>query len=544
MTASPASIEITPAQQAALDTIDRIQRERLRRAQARVDEVDFERACRWREPRAFAAFVRLAWRVVEPRQLEWAPYMDLVCHTLHRQMLGDPDYRKVLINLPPGFAKSLLTSVLAPSYEWIFDPGRRKLFFSGDDSLSKRDSRKARQVLQSDIYRRLLTEVCRRDGRVPWEFAGDQNEKVNYENTDRGFRQCLTLRSGVTGKRGDDFVIDDPIDVKDVLLGGPDAIARRCAEANQIIDQALQTRVNDLRDARQTLIMQRLHPDDPAGTAIRDGDWRVVCLPLHYDPNHPQVCPDDPRTRPGELLHPNRNPERLVARLRAKLGQAQAEAQLEQRPSAATGGRYKREWFRERYTCQPEDLARTADEIWITSDTGRKRAVDSDFSVIHCWCRTHNPTPRRHMLDRRAERLDYPEYEAMMDGMIAKWAPFIRERGGGALIEDTANGTTYMQCRGSSYLGVPLIAFRPNRDTPGTDKSKGARSTYYERAAESGEIILPDPAIAPWVEDHLLWVVAFPQGAHDDDVDTASQLHMRWTLYGGGGDWTDVDMAV
>src|SRR5690606_12379673 len=126
-----------------------------------------ELALRWDQPGAFAAFVRYTWDVVEPRRLEWAPYLDVVCDALHRQMLGDVNYRKLLINIPPGYAKSLLVSVFAPSFEWLFNPGRRKLFFSGDDQLSKRDSRRTRILITSALYRELLEELCRREGRTP-----------------------------------------------------------------------------------------------------------------------------------------------------------------------------------------------------------------------------------------------------------------------------------------------------------------------------------------------------------------------------------------
>jgi hypothetical protein len=231
-----------------------IQEERRRRAKRAAEAHWFELACRWQRPGAFEAFVKLVWSIVEPASLEWAPYMGVVCHALHRQMLGDPAYRKLLLMLPPGYAKSLLTSVLAPAYEWIFAPHRRKLFFTANDDLSARDSRKTRNLITSDVYRALLAEICRRDGRrEPWTLAYDQNEKRNFENSDRGFRQCLTLKTGVTGKRGDDLVVDDPVDAKAMIFGGPEAINHRCMEAGQIIDQALETRVNDRRTARRTI---------------------------------------------------------------------------------------------------------------------------------------------------------------------------------------------------------------------------------------------------------------------------------------------------
>jgi phage terminase large subunit-like protein len=518
------------ADEPAVERLAALRRERDRRLRARLEPRWAEHAVRWRTPGAFAAFVKLTWPLVEPRTLEWAPYLDVLCHALHRQMMGDPAYRRLLINIPPGHAKSILVSVMAPAFEWLQNPGRRKVYFAGNDRLSRRDSRRTRILLSSGVYRGLLAEISKREGRAAWEFAGDQNQKDNFENSLGGFRKCLTLKTGVTGERGDDFVIDDPIDVKAVTIGSPESILRRCEEAQNIIDQALQTRVNDMRDARQTLIMQRLHLEDPSGHAIREGGWKVICLPLHYDPNHENVCPDDPRTVPGELLHPARTPGPELERLTRKLGPAQAEAQLEQRPVPSTGGRIQRAWFAVRYACAPEDLAVQADEVWITVDAARKAGPTNDFHVMQVWARRGN---RRQLLDRVAATMNYPQFEVALDGLIMRWRAWVAPKGG-VLIEDTANGTTYLQVRGPSYLGCALIAFHPQADTPGTDKSKAARAVYLERAAESGGIELP--AASSWVEDVLTWWCAWPRGLHDDDVDAASQLMMRWTLQESAGE--------
>jgi len=130
------------------------------------------------------------------------------------------------------------------------------------------------------------------------------------------------------------------------------------------------------------------------------------------------------------------------------------------------------------------------------------------------------------------------DYFRAMDAMIAKWARFIVRTQGGVLIEDTANGTNYLDAREPAYLGVAMVRFHPSKDTPGDDKSKPARARYYERAAESGAIILPDPEIAPWVGDYIEGICSFPLAVHDDDMDASSQLMMRWTLADErGGAW-------
>ena len=41
---------------------------------------------------------------------------------------------------------------------------------------------------------------------------------------------------------------------------------------------------------------------------------------------------------------------------------------------------------------------------------------------------------------------------------------------------------------------------------------------------------LPHPSIAPWVNDFIEECAAFPNGAHDDQVDAMSEALLRWNM--------------
>ena len=45
---------------------------------------------------------------------------------------------------------------------------------------------------------------------------------------------------------------------------------------------------------------------------------------------------------------------------------------------------------------------------------------------------------------------------------------------------------------------------------------------------EAGNVYLPHPLIAPWVNDFVEECAAFPNGAHDDQVDAMTQALLRW----------------
>jgi phage terminase large subunit-like protein len=45
---------------------------------------------------------------------------------------------------------------------------------------------------------------------------------------------------------------------------------------------------------------------------------------------------------------------------------------------------------------------------------------------------------------------------------------------------------------------------------------------------EAGNVYLPHPDYAPWVDDFIEECAAFPNGAHDDQVDAMTQILLRW----------------
>lgn len=108
---------------------------------------------------SLAEFVRQAWPIVEPgTALVWNWHLDVICDALQRQIEGDPEYRKLLVVVPPGFMKSLLVSVFAPAWEWLHNPCRRKLFLANDDEVCTRDSMRMLQ-LRSPVSARYQGEV-------------------------------------------------------------------------------------------------------------------------------------------------------------------------------------------------------------------------------------------------------------------------------------------------------------------------------------------------------------------------------------------------
>ena len=118
--------------------------------------------------RSLRAFVAQAWPVLEPRTPflpNW--HIDLICEYLEAITAGD--LRRLVINLPPRYMKSLLVTVFWPAWEWLRMPETRWLFVSYSESLATDHSVNRRQLLQSPWYRDSWGDR--------FQLTSDQNEE-------------------------------------------------------------------------------------------------------------------------------------------------------------------------------------------------------------------------------------------------------------------------------------------------------------------------------------------------------------------------------
>src|SRR3954467_10157570 len=87
------------------------------------------------------AFVRYFWHILEPETelIEGWPLW-AICEHLEAVTFGE--INRLLMNVPPGFMKSLLTDVLWPAWEWgpMNKAHLRYVAFSYSSSLTERDN--------------------------------------------------------------------------------------------------------------------------------------------------------------------------------------------------------------------------------------------------------------------------------------------------------------------------------------------------------------------------------------------------------------------
>src|SRR6185436_10812032 len=98
-------------------------------------------------------FVTKSWHVLEPAiPFTYGTVAEVICEHLEAVTRGE--ITRLLINVPPGFTKSMLVNVFWPLWEWGPKgmPSMRYISASYDKALSTRDLVKARDLCTSEWY--------------------------------------------------------------------------------------------------------------------------------------------------------------------------------------------------------------------------------------------------------------------------------------------------------------------------------------------------------------------------------------------------------
>lgn len=481
--------------------------------------------------RSFAAFVKQAWQYapsVDP--LGWSWHMDVLCSHLEESARGR--MRRLLINIPPGHAKSVLVSVLWPAWIWTWWPKCQFMFGSYSAEVATRDSLRCRAVIESDWYKENYS------GPGKWRLRHDQNAKHWFINTAGGERFATGV--GGTGRRAHVIGIDDPLDTED-------RHSRAARDrANDWIGTTLSQRFPDARTGIVVMIMQRLDEKDPSAFVLAGGGWQHLMMPSEYDPERASITHHmvngelrefwrDPREERGALLFRLRFPEEVLEDYKRvnQLGPSGFATLHQQNPQPEGGNLFKLEdwrfWkpdeqWREKLgyldtsvrprgcidsddsPAKPLDMD-ALEELELSVDgAGGSETDDGSFTVIQAWGRIG---ARRPLLYQVRRRMDFVDSVAELQRVI-KLFPRARRK----LIEAKASGKPIINSleRHHGITGIEPI-------NPTSNKEDRARIGQPYQRAHNVEL----PEGAPFNDEYVTEHAVFPKGANDDQVDCTSQ---------------------
>jgi predicted phage terminase large subunit-like protein len=317
-----------------------------------------------------------------------------------------------------------------------------------------------------------------------------------------GFRYAPSVGGTVTGRGGEIIIIDDPMKPEEA-----NSKTHRQYVKNWF-DRTLYTRLDNKLTGSIICVTQRLHHDDLAAYLIAKGGWEQLCLPaIAISDERVQVGDDEFVTRKaGQALEEVREPLEALERTRRMIGSTPFEAQYQQNPVPEGGNIIKDEWF-QRYDIQP--AREPGDRLIQSWDTAMKDGVSNDHSVCTTWLVKGGDF---YLLDIQRRRVQYPELRRMAIDLYSQ------RRADAVLIEDKSSGISLIQdlrCE----TGINAIGRTPTLD-------KQTRMQVTSPIIEAGRVYLPQEA--PWLGAFLSEVLAFPQSATDDQIDSLSQF-LDWT---------------
>lgn len=439
--------------------------------------------------RSFAAFVKMAWHILEPSN-KYIPnwHIDAICE--HMAAVTSGEIKRLLINVPPGMSKSLIVNVFHPCWEWgpCGMPAMRYIAAAHEQKLAIRDNLKMRRLVESAWYQE----------RWPTPFTKDQNSKIKFESQATGFRQASAI-SSMTGNRGDRIILDDPHSVQASLSD-----VQREATL-QLFTETVPTRLNNPKESAIIVVMQRLHEDDISGYIIDQNlGYEHLMLPMEYEPERKcftSIGFEDPRTEEGELLFPERFPLSVVEADKKVMGSLAVAGQFQQRPAPRSGGffdwqnlvvvntlpkfgRVVRYW----------DKAGTQDGGCYTAGVKIGMSEDErEFYVLDV-VRGQWNAPKRERIIKET---------AIADG---KGVDIFVEQEPGSGGKESAQGTV-----------ANLRGYTCRADCPSGDKA--VRAEPYSVQVEAGNVqLLYGDWNRAFIDEHK----TFPRGKYKDQIDAAS----------------------
>jgi predicted phage terminase large subunit-like protein len=409
----------------------------------------------------------------------WPPFKLAAHHNLivdRLEAVERGDILRSMISMPPRHGKSLPASQIFPAWFLGRHPDRSIITACYGQELADDFGRHVRNMVSDPVHIAIFPE-CR--------LADDSTSMRRFGTTAGGSYYAVGRGGAITGRGANLLLIDDPLkDAEEASNAG----TRR---GHEWFGTVAFTRLQP--GGAAVLTSTRWHEDDLAGHLLREdpNGWDPLSLPGIAEV-------DESFRRAGDALWPEAYSVADLEKIRAVIGSSAWASLYQQRPSAAEGTIFRRHWWS--YFRVLPFFKRTI-QSW---DTAFKAGADNDFSCCTTWGWAENGY---YLLSCWRGKVEFPELKKRMGWLADEWKP------AQILVEDLASGQSLIQeLRYRSSL--PIIPIRVDRD-------KESRARAVTGAIEAGKVFLPESA--PWLNDYVDELAAFPNGIHDDAVDSTTQ---------------------
>jgi predicted phage terminase large subunit-like protein len=470
-------------------------------------------------------FCEYVWPVVEPA-IPFIRGWAIEAIAEHLQAVTEGQITRLLMNVPPGFTKSLMTDVFWPAWEWgpRNMPSLRYVCASYSSHLTERDNMRCRHIVTSDHYQHYWGDR--------YKISNEQFTKIKFANNKTGWKLATSVTGIGVGERGDRFIIDDPNNTMDMES---DAVRNT---TKLWFTEVVPDRLNNPEKSAIVIIQQRLHEDDISGIALsREMGYTHLMIPVRHDTKRhcvtvlginpetdEEILWEDPRIEDNELAWPERFTDKVCDDLERDKGPYAWAGQYMQSPAPRGGAILKDEWWQlwppEGHP--PTDAFPAFEYMLASLDTAYTEKEENDPSALTIWgvWRDDFGNPKIMLMYAWTERLQFNELvDKVTDNCIR---PSVTGRPNypvdKLLIEAKGSGMSvahelHRLWRGAGRLGIELIDPKKYGD-------KVARLTSIQHLFSDGMVYAPNKK---WASEVIRQCSVFPKGSFDDLVDTTAQ---------------------
>lgn len=394
----------------------------------------------------------------------------------------------LLLSVPPQHGKSVTITETLPAWYLGKHPDKKWIIASYNTEFASNFGRKNR--LKCQEYNSVIFPG--------FKLAENPCNNIEFETTKKGGLYTAGILAGITGHTADYFIIDDPIKTQ----GEADSDTTKA----NIWDEYLSSVRTRIKPGGKLIVIQTRWVEDDLYGRILESEKNVTAI------NIPCECDDEENDPLGRSLGDALCPEigRGNAWLadfkevyKSKEGSRAWNALYQGKPTALEGNMIKREWWQ---YYKESELPQIPYKI-ISVDATFKGGEKNDFVAIQVWGKINN---KYYLLERIKKHLDFVQTLEAIRELHSKHPDILY-----TLIEDKANGSAIINVLSSEFEGI--VPINP-------EGGKVARVNAISPAIERGDVYLPK--YAGWVDEYIKEFSAFPNGAHDDEVDSTSQaLH-------------------
>lgn len=325
-------------------------------------------------------------------------HIDCLCEYLQNVYEGKT--KRLIINVPPRTSKTLLVNIAFTAWLLGREPSMKIIGISYAQRLSEKIAYKCRLLMETKWYQELFTDT---------QLDPNQSQKANFLTTKGGGRFSTSVGGTLTGEGADILLIDDPMNPDEALSD-----VKRI-NANDWIDQAIYSRLNNPKEGKIVVIMQRLHSDDTTGHLLSTGKWLLVKMPALTNTTL-TFKPRDYEYSYNGLLHEDRLPKDVLDELQESMGSYAMAGQYLQEPVPLGGGEFKSDYLN---YFNSDTLDVQPCNLYITVDPANSKKKTSDYTAMVVWALA--PDQNYYLIDGIRERLNPTERIDRLFELHRKW---------------------------------------------------------------------------------------------------------------------------